>query len=69
MMGLLDMYLLAGNQQALNILLKCADWFLRFTDEISRETMDNMMDLQETGALWKSGLTFTQSPGTLAIWN
>ena len=70
MMGLLDMYLLAGNQQALNILLKCADWFLRFTDEISRETMDNMMDLQETGGimeLWADLYAVTGDPRHLEL--
>lgn len=51
MMGLLDMYQFAGNQQALEILEKCAVWFKRFTDDISRETMDQMMDNEETGAI------------------
>ena len=51
MMGLLDMYRFAGNEQALDVLLKEAAWFHRFTSSISRETMDNMMDWEETGAM------------------
>lgn len=51
MMGLMDMYLLAGNQQALDILKGCAEWFYRFTNDISRETMDDMMDWEETGGM------------------
>ncbi len=51
MMGLLDMYLNAGNEEALSIVEKCADWFYDFTNDISRETMNEMMDIQETGAM------------------
>jgi len=51
MMGLLDMYLYAGNQQALEIDLKCADWFYRFTSDITREQMNEMMDIEETGGI------------------
>ena len=51
MMGLLDMYLFTGNEPALQIIKKCADWFLRFTDDISRETMNEMMEFEETGGI------------------
>lgn len=51
MMGLLDMYLFVGNKQALQIVCKCADWFYNFTNDITRETMDHMMDIQETGGM------------------
>lgn len=51
MMGLLDMYVNAGNEEALDIVKKCADWFYDFTNDISRETMNQMMDLQETGGM------------------
>jgi len=51
MMGLLDMYLYAGNQQALEIDLKCADWFYRFTSDITRDQMNEMMDIEETGGM------------------
>lgn len=70
MMGLLDMYLYAGNGQALEILKKCADWFYSFSGEISRETMDNMMDLQETGGimeLWADLYAVTKNPRHLEL--
>jgi len=51
MMGLLDMYLYTENQEALEIVLKCADWFYKYTEDISRELMDEMMDMQETGGM------------------
>jgi len=51
MMGLLDMYRYAGNQQALEILLRAAEWFDRYTEGITRENMDDMMDWEETGGL------------------
>lgn len=51
MMGLLDMYRFTGNKQALDIVLKCAEWFYDFTNGITRENMDEMMDLEETGGI------------------
>ena len=51
MMGLLDMYMNTGNEEALDIVLKCADWFYDFTNDITREVMDEMMEKQETGAM------------------
>jgi len=51
MMGLLDMYLYAENEIALTIVKKCADWFYDFTKDIDEETMDNMLDFEETGGL------------------
>jgi len=65
MMGLLDMYLYAENDQALGIVKKCADWFYAFTNEISRETMDDMMDFEETGGimeLWADLYAITNDP-------
>lgn len=51
MMGLLDMYRLAGNEQALEVLQGCARWFTRFTQPLSRDTLNEMMDQEETGGL------------------
>ena len=51
MMGLLDMYLFTGNMEALEIVKKCANWFTRFTDDITRENMNEMMELEETGGI------------------
>lgn len=50
MMGLFEMYSLAGNEQSLEILLRWADWFHRWSSQLSREQMDNILDL-ENGAM------------------
>jgi len=65
MMGLVDMYLYAGNDHALEIVKSCADWFYDFTNDISRETMDDMMDFEETGGimeLWADLYAITNDP-------
>lgn len=70
MMGLLDMYLFAGSEQALEIVKRCADWFTRFTDDITRENMDKMMDNQETGGimeLWADLYAVTKDPKHLEL--
>lgn len=70
MMGLLDMYRYTGNQQALEILEGCVGWFLRFTNDISRETMSDMMDLEETGGimeLWGDLYAVTGNPDHLEL--
>ena len=69
MMGLLDMYLFAGNEQALEILRGCADWFYRFTGEISREVMSDMMDLEETGGIMEFWGDLYASQRIRAIWS
>lgn len=51
MMGLLDMYRFAGDQEALEVVLRAADWFDRFSRDISRERMSDMMDCEETGGM------------------
>lgn len=50
MAGLLDMYRLAGNEQALKIVEKAADWFWKYTSDITPEQMAQMM-WEETGGL------------------
>lgn len=70
MMGLLDMYQFAGNEQALEIILHCADWFLRFTDDIPREMMNNIMDIAETGGImefWADLYAITKDPRHLEL--
>lgn len=70
MMGLLDMFQFAQNEQALEILKGCANWFTAFTRDISRETMDMMMDLEETGGmmeLWGDLFVITGDPSHLEL--
>ena len=51
LMGLFDMHRYAKNEHALDMVSKVADWFLRFTADISRKDMDEMMNLEETGGI------------------
>ncbi len=51
MMGLLDMYMYADNNKALEIVINAADWFYDFTGAISRQTMNKIMNEQETGGI------------------
>lgn len=70
MMGLLDMYRFAGNEQALEILRGCADWFYDFTRDISRETLSDMMDREETGGImecWADLYAVTGDPRHLEL--
>jgi DUF1680 family protein len=53
MMGLFDMYAWAGNQQALDILVKWARWFSRWSSQFGREQFDDMLDV-ETGGMLES---------------
>jgi DUF1680 family protein len=50
-MGLLDMYRLAGNKQALEIAKNWSKWYLRWTAKFSREEMDNILDVETGGML------------------
>ena len=51
LMGLYEMYALAGNEQALDILIKWAKWFHCWTGQFSREQMDNILDFETGGML------------------
>lgn len=70
MMGLFDAYRYAGSLQALEVLRGCADWFIRFTDSVSRDQMSDMMDLEETGGmmeLWADLYAVTGDPDHLEL--
>lgn len=69
MMGLLDMYRYAGNELALSVVKKAAQWFLRFTDDITEEQMLEMMS-EETGGmmeLWADLYAITGDPAHLTL--
>jgi DUF1680 family protein len=51
LMGLYDMYALADNQQALEIMITWARWFYRWTGQFSREQMDDILDVETGGML------------------
>jgi uncharacterized protein len=47
--GLLDMYVLTGNRQALEVLKKTADWAIKFTDPLSEEQFQAMLRTEHGG--------------------
>lgn len=51
MMGLYEMCVLSGNEQALDILINWANWFHRWTGQFSREKMDDILDVETGGML------------------
>jgi len=51
LMGLYEMYALAGNEQALEILDAWAKWFHRWTGRFSRAQMDDILDVETGGML------------------
>lgn len=51
LMGLWDMYKVGGSQQALDILVKWARWFYRWSGKFTRQQMDNILDVETGGML------------------
>ena len=51
LMGLYDLYALAGNQQALEVMVRWARWFHRWTGAFTREQMDDLLDVETGGML------------------
>ncbi|MGI5857528.1 MAG: beta-L-arabinofuranosidase domain-containing protein [Candidatus Merdivicinus sp.] len=69
LMGLLDMHRFAGNNEALTVVCRAAEWFLRFTADISPDQMAEMMG-EETGGimeLWADLYAVTGDPSHLAL--
>jgi DUF1680 family protein len=64
LMGLWDMYSVGGNSQALDILVKWARWFHRWSSQFSREEMDDILDVETGGMLevWANLYGFTGEP-------
>lgn len=61
LMGLVDMYLYAGNDKALNIADKFADWFVEWSSKYSRDKFDDILDIETGGMLevWAELLQIT----------
>jgi len=51
LMGLWDMYEFGGNPRALEILVKWARWFHRWTEQFTLEQMDHILDVETGGML------------------
>ncbi len=70
LMGMLDMYLHAGNQTAMTVIEGCYEWFAHFKEETSRDELSGMMDRQETGGMmefWADLYAVTQDPKHLEM--
>jgi len=50
-MGLVDMYKYAGNEEALEVAKKFAEWFYEFTKEKTPEEMDSILEYETGGML------------------
>lgn len=56
--------------EALDVLRGAAEWFIRFTDGVTRDQMSDMMDLEETGGmmeLWADLYAVTGEAGHLEL--
>ncbi|MBN1248976.1 MAG: glycoside hydrolase family 127 protein [Anaerolineae bacterium] len=69
LMGLVDMAKYAGNQQALEILVRQARWFTRWTAQFSRKEMDDILDVETGGMLeaWSDLYGITGDPEHLEL--
>lgn len=63
-MGLLDLYEMAGNEQALAIAVNFAKWFSRWSAQFTREEFDNILDVETGGMLevWVQLYNITKAP-------
>lgn len=50
-MGLIDVYQYMGNDQALRVADRLADWFYRWSGEYTQEQFDNILDVETGGML------------------
>ncbi len=68
-LGLVDMYRYGGNEEALVIARDFAKWFLRYTDDKTREEMDNILDVETGGMLeiWADLYEFTKDDMYLTL--
>ncbi len=69
LMGLWDMYAVGGNSQALDILIKWARWFYRWSGQFSLEQMDDILDVETGGMLevWANLYGLTGDPEHAAL--
>lgn len=68
-LGLVDMYRLTGNQQALDIAVAWSKWFVRWTKGFSEKEMDDILDFETGGMLeiWADMYSFTKSEDFLYL--
>ena len=51
LMGLYEMHRYGGSEQALDVMIKWADWFHTWTGRFSRDEMDDLLDVETGGML------------------
>jgi DUF1680 family protein len=68
-MGLIDMYKLTGNRQALDVAEKLASWFDEWTKPFTRDQMDDILDVETGGMLevWADLYGITKKPVYLEL--
>ena len=68
-MGLIDMYKLTGNRQALDVAERLAAWFADWTKAFTREQMDDILDVETGGMLevWADLYGITKKPVYLEL--
>lgn len=69
LMGLVDMYLYAKNQQALEILVRWARWFYRWTGQFTLDQIDQILEVETGGMLevWANLYGITGDPEHLEL--
>jgi DUF1680 family protein len=69
LMGLFDAYRHAGNEQALDIMARSAEWFHRWTGQFDREGLDRLFNSETGGMLevWADLYGATGDPKHLAL--
>lgn len=69
LMGLWDMFQYTGSEQALAILQRAADWFVRWTRPIPQDTMDRLLDYETGGMMeiWANLYGVTGRPAHLEL--
>jgi len=71
LMGLMDMYAFAGNREALDIADRWSNWFLRWTDAMTAEQLDDVLDVETGGMMevWADLYAATGKPEHLELMN
>jgi DUF1680 family protein len=69
LMGLWDMYAIAGSEESRDVLIRFARWFSRWTDPMSREQLDDVLDVETGGMLeiWADLYAETGDPADLEL--
>ncbi len=68
-MGLMDMYRLAGNHQALEVAARWGEWFDKWSAQFTRAQMDDILDVETGGMLeiWAELYQATKEPKFLSL--